>query len=109
MARPSRNLLGGSARRVQGARRANSEAQGQVTRVLSISRAVDVAVDPDTAFAAFTDEIGAWYKTLPHAWNDPERAVEIRFDAGVGGRLIEVWDATTGEGYEMGKILVWEP
>lgn len=27
----------------------------------------------------------------------------------VGGRFIEVYDAATGEGLEIGRILVWEP
>lgn len=75
----------------------------------TIVRTVEVAVDPATAFEVFTEEIGAWYKGLAHAWNDPERAVGIRFEPGVGGRLLEVWDEATGEGYEMGRILVWEP
>jgi Activator of Hsp90 ATPase homolog 1-like protein len=68
-----------------------------------------VAVDPVTAFEVFTDEIGDWYQSGPHSWNDPERAVGIRFESGVGGRWIEVWDEASGEGYELGRIHVWEP
>jgi uncharacterized protein YndB with AHSA1/START domain len=27
----------------------------------------------------------------------------------VGGRWIEVWDAHTGEGFELGRVTAWEP
>jgi hypothetical protein len=57
----------------------------------------------------FTGEIGEWYRSGPHSWNDPGRAVGIRFEPGVGGRWIEVWDEASGEGYELGRIRVWEP
>jgi uncharacterized glyoxalase superfamily protein PhnB len=30
-------------------------------------------------------------------------------EAGVGGRLVEVYDAATGDGLELGRITVWEP
>jgi Activator of Hsp90 ATPase homolog 1-like protein len=72
-------------------------------------RSVDVAVDPATAFEVFTGEIGTWYRGGPYSWNDPSRAVGIRFEPGVGGRWIEVWDPSTGEGFELGQITVWEP
>lgn len=74
-----------------------------------IVRSVEVAVEPAVAFAAFTDEMGAWYGDLPHAWNDPDRAVGIRLEPRVGGRWLEVWDDATGEGYEIGRVLEWEP
>ena len=75
----------------------------------TITRRIDVGVDPATAFDVFTREIDAWYKRGPYSWNDPARAVAIRFEPGVGGRWLEVWDEATGEGYEMGRILVWQP
>ena len=80
-----------------------------MTRPGAILRSIDVAVDPQTAFDAFTAEIGLWYRSLPFAWNDPARAVGIRFEPRVGGRWLEVWDEATGEGYEIGRILAWEP
>jgi mannose-6-phosphate isomerase-like protein (cupin superfamily) len=70
---------------------------------------VEVAVDPVTAFAVFTEEIGRWWRPGPINWNDPARAVGMRFEPGVGGRWLEVYDAATGEGFECGRILVWEP
>ncbi|MBA3383186.1 MAG: SRPBCC domain-containing protein [Actinobacteria bacterium] len=68
-----------------------------------IVRTVEVAVDPATAFAVFTDEIDAWYERGPHSWNDPDRAVAIRFE---GGRLLEVYEDGA---YEMGRVVAWEP
>jgi len=75
----------------------------------SVVRTVIVDVDPDTAFSVFTDEIGQWYRSSPYSWNDPTRATGIRFEPGVGGRLVEVWQETGDEGFEMGRILAWEP
>lgn len=70
----------------------------------SVVRTVEVAVDPATAFAVFTDEIDEWYERGRYSWNDPERAVSIRFE---GGRLLELYGQ--GEPYEMGRVTVWEP
>jgi hypothetical protein len=71
---------------------------------VSIVRIVEVPVDPGTAFRVFTEEIDEWYERGPYSWNDPERAVAIRFEP---GRLLEVWDE--GDGYEMGRVTAWEP
>jgi uncharacterized protein YndB with AHSA1/START domain len=70
---------------------------------------IDVDVDPPTAFKVFTDEIDAWYMRGPHAFYAPKRALGIRFEPGVGGRLLEVYDAETGDGREMGRITAWDP
>jgi uncharacterized protein YndB with AHSA1/START domain len=75
----------------------------------SVRRTVEVAVDPKTAFAVFTERIGDWYVGGRHAWMDPDRAVGIRIEPGVGGRWLELWDADTGAGYEMGVVRAWEP
>jgi uncharacterized protein YndB with AHSA1/START domain len=75
----------------------------------SVTASVEVAVDPTTAFEVFTQDIDAWYKRGPHSFKDPRRAVGVRFEPGVGGRLLEVHDAATGEGIEWGRVLVWEP
>ena len=75
----------------------------------SVTTTVDVGVDPVTAFEVFTAEIDAWYQRGPHSWKHPERAVGIRFEPGVGGRWIEVWDRETGEGFDFGRITAWEP
>jgi Activator of Hsp90 ATPase homolog 1-like protein len=74
-----------------------------------VTTTVEVAVDPTTAFAIFTEEIGQWWRPGPINWNDPRKAIGIRIEPGVGGRWIEVYDGATGEGFECGRILVWEP
>jgi hypothetical protein len=80
-----------------------------VTQPASVRVTVYVGVDPGTAFTVFTAEIDAWYKRGPHAFADPARAVGIRFERHAGGRLVEVHDAASGEGLEIGRIQVWEP
>ena len=70
---------------------------------------VEVAVDPATAFAIFTEEIGHWWQPGPLNWNDQSRALGVRIEPGVGGRWLEVYDAVTGEGFECGRITLWEP
>jgi hypothetical protein len=70
---------------------------------------VTVGVDPATAFTAFTEELDLWWVRGPINYFDGARAVEMRCEAGVGGRLLEVYDRETGEGLELGRITVWEP
>jgi uncharacterized protein YndB with AHSA1/START domain len=75
----------------------------------TVTVSIDVAVDPDTAFDVFTNEIDSWYQRGPHSWRYPDRAVGIRFEPRVGGRLLEVHDADSREGFAFGRVLVWEP
>ena len=63
-----------------------------------------VAVDPASAFDVFTAEIDEWYQRGPHNFFDPVRAIAVRFEPGVGGRLLEVYDE--GEAREMARIEV---
>jgi uncharacterized glyoxalase superfamily protein PhnB len=73
----------------------------------SASAAVTVAVDPTSAFAAFTDEIDSWWVRGPINFFDSARAVAMRIERGVGGRVLEVYDG--GDALELGRITVWEP
>ncbi|MGH9034045.1 MAG: SRPBCC domain-containing protein, partial [Acidimicrobiia bacterium] len=74
-----------------------------------MSTSVDVPVDPATAFTVFTEEIDTWYQRGPHSWRYPDRALGIRIEPGVGGRVLEVHDATSGDGFAFGRITAWEP
>lgn len=56
---------------------------------------------------AFTRDIDVWYPRGPHSFNYPDRAVGVTLEPGVGGRWREVW--RDGDGYEMGRVLAWEP
>ena len=66
-----------------------------------------VAVDPATAFSVFTADIDAWWRRLPPARFDPDRIGAMRFEPGVGGRLLEVYNSD--DAFEIGRVLVWEP
>ena len=75
----------------------------------SRSSTVEVSADPLTAFTAFTDELDLWWVRGPINAYDTGRLVEMRCEPGVGGRILEVYDAESGEGLELARITVWEP
>jgi uncharacterized protein YndB with AHSA1/START domain len=70
---------------------------------------IEVGCDPATAFTIFTAEIGTWWRRGTMYWNDAERGLELRFEPFVGGRLLEVYEATSGEAFELGRVTAWEP
>jgi hypothetical protein len=70
---------------------------------------IEVHVDQHSAFTVFTDEIDQWYKRGPHDVFDASRCVGIRFEPYAGGRLVEVYDADSGEGRAIGHLTVWDP
>jgi activator of Hsp90 ATPase-like protein len=75
----------------------------------AVTATVEVALDPEAAFAIFTEEIDRWWRPGPINWYDAGRAVGIRFEPGVGGRWLEVYDDSVGDVLEIGRITVWEP
>lgn len=75
----------------------------------TVRATVEVGLAPADAFRVFTSEIGSWYVVDRHTVVDHERTVDIRFEPHVGGRLMDVYDAATGEGHEMARVTVWEP
>jgi uncharacterized glyoxalase superfamily protein PhnB/uncharacterized protein YndB with AHSA1/START domain len=75
----------------------------------AVSATVEVALPPAEAFRMFTAEIGSWYLVDRNTVRDPGRTVDIRFEPRVGGRFMDVHDAASGEGREMGRITSWEP
>jgi len=74
-----------------------------------MSSAVEVAVDPDTAFAAFTEDLDLWWVRGPINHHAAGRVQAMRCEPGVGGRLLEVYDDAAGDALELGRITVWEP
>jgi uncharacterized glyoxalase superfamily protein PhnB len=80
-----------------------------MSELRSRSSVVEVAVDPLTAFTAFTDELDLWWVRGPINAYDSGRLVEMRCEPGVDGRILEVYDAESGEGLELARITVWEP
>jgi len=79
-----------------------------VTHTASVRVSVVVDLDPAQAFAVFTQEIGSWYRPGPHSYADPARAVGMRFEPGVGGRLVEVYDPRSGDGRTVAEVTAWE-
>ena len=75
----------------------------------SASAAVTVRAEPRRAFAAFTDEIDSWWVRGAINFFDAARAVAMRIEPGVGGRVLEVYDDVQGNALELGRITVWEP
>jgi hypothetical protein len=66
-----------------------------------------IEVDPATAFRIFTEEVDAWWRGGPRfRWN-PQLGGALRFEPGVGGRFLEVYEG--GESFEIGRIRVWDP
>ena len=74
----------------------------------SVSCTIDVGVDPQTAFTAFTDEMDNWWMRSPISFYDASRTIARRCEPGVGGRIVEVYDEA-GDVLELGRITVWEP
>ena len=69
---------------------------------------VRVAVDPLTAFDVFTTEIEQWYRKGAAVFTRAPRGSTLRFEPGVGGRLLEVRDDGRAP-VERGRITIWEP
>ncbi len=78
--------------------------------VAIVSSEIEVAVGPDVAFTAFTDEMDLWWVRGPINFSDAGRVVEVRCEPGVGGRIGEVLDdRASGPMREKARITVWEP
>jgi uncharacterized glyoxalase superfamily protein PhnB len=72
----------------------------------SVSSRVEVAVDAQAAFRAFTEEMDLWWVRGPVNFYDAARAIARVCEPGVGGRLLEVY---SGDALEVGRITAWEP
>lgn len=74
-----------------------------------VSSRIEVAVDPPTAFRAFTEELDYWWVRGPINHHDGGRALAMRCEEGVGGRLLEVYDDASDDALELARITAWEP
>ena len=74
-----------------------------------VSSEVEVAVDPDTAFLGFTEELDLWWVWGLINYYAAGRCLAMRCEPGVGGRLLEVYDDAAGDALELGRVTVWEP
>lgn len=81
----------------------------QTEQARTVSSRVTVAVSPETAFAVFTGEIDLWWVRGPINFHDAARAVGMRIEPGVGGRLLELYNADASDALELGRITTWQP
>lgn len=70
---------------------------------------VTVRVDPATAFAVFTEEIDRWYRRGLAGMAGHVPATTLRFEPGVGGRLLEVGAGVPGDDVVRAEVTAWEP
>jgi uncharacterized protein YndB with AHSA1/START domain len=66
-----------------------------------------VRTSPDRAFAAFVNEIGAWWQVNPLFAFTPRDPGVLAFEPGEGGRLTTT--LPSGIVFEIGKIRAWDP
>jgi uncharacterized protein YndB with AHSA1/START domain len=69
--------------------------------------ALRVRASPERAFAAFTAEIGQWWRPNALFQLTPRSPGVLSFEPGPGGRLIET--LSSGKVYEVGRITDWSP
>jgi hypothetical protein len=91
-----------TAHRLQGAR--GKGAGSLASRVLVALR---VKATPERAFAAFTGEIGQWWRPNALFRLTPRDPGVLSFEPGPTGRLIET--LASGQVYEVGRITDWSP
>ena len=73
----------------------------------AVSSQLEVAVDAQTAFRAFTAEMDLWWVRGPINFYDAARALAKVCEPGVGGRILEVYES--GDPLEVARITAWEP
>lgn len=86
-----------------------TQADGMGAEDRSVTSRIEVAVDPATAFKAFTEELDYWWVRGPINHHDGGRTLAMRCETGVGGRLLEVYDDASGDALELARITIWEP
>lgn len=69
--------------------------------------ALRVKASPERAFAAFVEEIGAWWRPNGLFQTTPRAPGLLAFEPGEGGRLIET--LANGKVFEIGQVRVWDP
>jgi uncharacterized protein YndB with AHSA1/START domain len=86
------------------ARDAERAASADAIRVTTL-----VAVDPAAAFAAFTEDVDAWWRRGPRYRPLAHPNGVMRLEPGVGGRLLEEYGDRADERFELGRVRVWDP
>jgi uncharacterized protein YndB with AHSA1/START domain len=78
--------------------------QGAPSRVLVALR---VDATPEQAFAAFTEEIGSWWRPNGLFQFTVGRSGTLRFEPGPAGRLLETY--ADGSSFVIGQVRTWDP
>jgi len=81
-----------------------TQQSGQASRVLV---AIRVNATPARAFAAFTEEIGQWWRPNGLFQFTRRRRGVPSFEPGPNGRLIETYE--DGTVFVVGEVRVWDP
>ncbi len=69
-----------------------------------------VAVDPETAFKVFTEEIDQWWRRGVKFRASGSRPGVLRLEPWVGGQLLECIETETGShDVTTGRVIAWEP
>jgi uncharacterized protein YndB with AHSA1/START domain len=69
--------------------------------------ALRVRASPERAFAAFTGDIGLWWRPNPMFRFSPGGPGVLSFEAEEGGRLVQT--LKSGKVFEIGRIRCWDP
>lgn len=77
------------------------------TTARSARASVEVPVGPATAFRVFTEQIGRWWVPGPINYFDADRAVAMRVEPGLGGRVLEEY--ADGPPLVIAEIIDWAP
>jgi DNA-binding transcriptional ArsR family regulator/uncharacterized protein YndB with AHSA1/START domain len=73
---------------------------------LAIRKSVVVSCPPEQAFSLFTEGVAGWWPLATHSVGE-EKVRSAVFEAGVGGRIYEIW--ADGQERDWGEVIVWEP
>lgn len=79
------------------------------TQPRTITSQVTVPADPETAFTVFTEEIDQWWVRGPINFYDTSRAIGMRCEPGIGGRLLELYAQDASDALVLGRITGWQP
>jgi DNA-binding transcriptional ArsR family regulator/uncharacterized glyoxalase superfamily protein PhnB len=74
-----------------------------------VKERMEVPLEPDLAFKVFTEEVDLWWVRGPINHYAAGRLLCKRIEAGIGGRVLEVYDDEVGEALELARITSWEP
>jgi uncharacterized protein YndB with AHSA1/START domain len=74
--------------------------------IQAVIRSIELTVGPERAFEVFTQRMGEWWPLQTHSIAE-DKAVGIRFEGWVGGKVFEVVD--DGTEWEWAFVLAWDP